>query len=86
MAFLRPYFVRASAKSEFLCKALSDDKQARSVAKRLGLKVIGTIGMFIRAKQYGLIDLLKPVLDDLECNGFRMSEGLKAEALKIVGE
>ena len=68
------------------CKILSDDKQARSVAKKLGLKVIGTIGMFIQAKQYGLIDLLKPVLDDLEYNGFRMSESLKAEALKIVGE
>ncbi len=68
------------------CKIISDDKQARSVAKKLGLEVIGTIGMFIRAKQNGLIDLLKPILDDLENNGFRMSESLKTEALKIVDE
>ncbi len=68
------------------CKILSDDKQARSAAKKLGLQVIGTIGMLIQAKQSGLIDLLKPVLEDLENNGFRMSEKLKSEALKIVGE
>lgn len=68
------------------CKILSDDKQARSVAKKLGLQVIGTIGMLIQAKQSGLIDLLKPALEDLENNGFRMSEKLKSEALKIVGE
>lgn len=68
------------------CKILSDDKQARSAAKKLGLKVIGTIGMFIEAKQMGLIELLEPILDDLENKGFRMSESLKAEALKIVGE
>lgn len=68
------------------CKLLSDDKQARSIAKKLGLQVIGTIGVLIRAKQTGLINLLKPILDDLENNGFRMSESLKQEALEIVGE
>ncbi len=68
------------------CKILSDDKQARLVAKKLGLQVIGTIGMLIQAKQNGLIDLLEPVLKDLENNGFRMSESLKSEALKIAGE
>lgn len=68
------------------CKIVLDDKQARSIAKRLGLKVIGTIGIFIRAKQNGLINLLEPVLDDLKSNGFRMSADLKAEALKIVNE
>lgn len=68
------------------CKIILDDKQARSVAKKLDLEVTGTIGMFIEAKQNGLIDFLQPVLSDLENNGFRMSENLKAEALKIVGE
>lgn len=67
-------------------KIVLDNRQARSTAKRLGLKVIGTIGIFIRAKQSGLITLLEPILDDLENNGFRMSVNLKAEALKIVGE
>lgn len=68
------------------CKIILDDKQARSVAKKLGLEIVGTVGMFIRAKQNNLVDSLKTILDDLENNGFRMSENLKAEALKIVGE
>jgi predicted nucleic acid-binding protein len=68
------------------CKIILDDKQARSVAKKLGLEIVGTVGMFIRAKQNGLIDSLKAILEDLEDNGFRMSENLKAEALKIIGE
>lgn len=68
------------------CKIILDDKQARSVAKRLGLEVIETVGLFIRAKQNKLIDLLEPILDDLDANGFRLSENLKAEALRIVGE
>ena len=68
------------------CKIILDDKQARSIAKKLGLKIVGTVGMFIQAKQHGLIDSLKTILDDLENNGFRMSENLKAEALKIAGE
>jgi predicted nucleic acid-binding protein len=68
------------------CKIILDDKQARSVAGKLGLEIVGTVGMFVRAKQNGLIDSLKIILDDLENNGFRMSENLKAEALKIVGE
>lgn len=68
------------------CKIILDDKQARSVAKKLGLEIVGTVGMFIKAKQNGLIDSLKALLDDLENNGFRMSGNLKAEALKIAGE
>ena len=68
------------------CKIILDDKQARSAARKLGLEVVGTVGMFVRAKQNNLINSLETVLDELEINGFRMSENLKAEALKIVGE
>ena len=38
------------------CKIILDDKQARSAAKKLGLEIVGTVGMFIRAKQNNLID------------------------------
>ncbi len=68
------------------CKIVLDDKQARLIAKRLGLEVIGTIGIFIKAKQAGLIDLLAPVLEELENKGFRMSSDLKLEALKLAKE
>ncbi len=63
-----------------------DDRQARSVARNMGLSLIGTIGVLVKAKQAGMIPALKPLLDSLELNGFSLSEPLKAEALKLVGE
>lgn len=47
------------------CLLISDDKQARSAAKRLGVSVIGTIGVLVQAKQNGIISGIKPILDDL---------------------
>ena len=72
--------------SEKSCLLISDDKQARSVAKRLGVTVIGTVGVLVRAKQNGVIMALKPILDDLELNNFFISRALREEALKLAGE
>ena len=68
------------------CLLISDDKQARLAAKRLGVSVIGTVGVLVRAKQSGVIHSLKPILDDLELNNFFISRALRDEALKLVGE
>lgn len=72
--------------SERSCLLISDDKQARSAAKRLGVAVIGTVGVLVRAKQSGVITAVKPILDDLELNNFFISRMLREEALKLVGE
>jgi len=72
--------------SEKSCLLVSDDKQARLAAKRLGVAVIGTIGVLVRAKQGGVISALKPILDDLELNNFFINRVLREEALKLVGE
>ena len=37
-----------------------DDKKARRVAQQLDLKVIGTVGMLLRAKRQGVISEIKP--------------------------
>jgi predicted nucleic acid-binding protein len=63
-----------------------DDRQARSVATNLGLSIVGTVGILIRAKRSGIIPTLKPLLDDLELNGFYLSSALKKEALRLAGE
>lgn len=68
------------------CLLITDDKQARSTAKRLGVKVIGTIGVLLRAKQHGIIPAIKPILDDLASNNFYASKGLCEEALRLAGE
>jgi predicted nucleic acid-binding protein len=65
---------------------ITDDKQARSAARRLDLNIIGTVGILIRSKSSGLITAIKPILDDLEANNFYVSQGLLEEALKIAGE
>ena len=72
--------------SEKSCLLISDDKQARAAAKRLGVAVIGTVGVLVRAKQNGVVTAIKPILDDLELNSFFLSRALREEALKLVGE
>ena len=72
--------------SEKSCLLISDDKQARATAKSLGVVVIGTVGVLVRAKQSGVVSAIKPILDDLELNSFFISRALREEALKLVGE
>ena len=67
-------------------RVLLDDKKARRIAKQLGLKVIGTVGMLLRAKQVGVIDTVKPLLDALDAVDFRISAGLRQEAIRLAGE
>jgi len=63
-----------------------DDKQARNIAKRLDIEIIGTVGILVKAKQLGLIDQLLTILEALENKGFYLSQSLKTEALILVGE
>jgi predicted nucleic acid-binding protein len=63
-----------------------DDRQARSVGKRLGLKMIGTVAVVVRAKKLGLISAVAPLLQNLADHGFRVSEALLKEALNMAGE
>jgi uncharacterized protein len=66
--------------------AILDDRRARVVAKRLGIVVVGTVGVLLRAKRAGLIPSLRPVLNELEDGDFRMSAALRTEALRLAGE
>jgi predicted nucleic acid-binding protein len=63
-----------------------DDKQARNIAKRLDIEIIGTVGILVKAKQLWLIDQLLTILEALENKGFYLSQSLKTEALILVGE
>jgi predicted nucleic acid-binding protein len=63
-----------------------DDQQARLFAERLGLKVVGIIGVLIRAKSAGLIPAVRPPLDALPAAGFRLASELYQEALRLAGE
>ncbi|HKQ08890.1 MAG TPA: DUF3368 domain-containing protein [Blastocatellia bacterium] len=67
-------------------RLILDDRQARLVAKNLGIPIIGTVGVLAQAKQAEIIASLKPILSKLEAKGFYISNALKEEALRIVGE
>jgi predicted nucleic acid-binding protein len=67
-------------------RVVLDDRKARDVAFRMNLKVIGTVGVLVRAKREGLFPWLKPLLNELIGKGFRLSEDLKKEALQLAGE
>lgn len=45
---------------------LLDDALARRKAERLGLKVMGTLGVRLLAKEAGLLDAVKPALAELQ--------------------
>lgn len=59
---------------------------ARRTAEYLGLTVTGTIGVLIKAKQRGLIPAVLPVLEELESNGFFISERVKRMIAAKTGE
>ena len=63
-----------------------DDKKARRIAKQLGLKIIGTIGLLLRAKKKDIVTEIKPILDALHGVDFRIGEALYQEALRLARE
>ena len=66
---------------------LLDEADARETADLYGLPKTGTIGLLIRAKQEGCIELLRPELDKLlNQAGFWIAEELYYRALDAVGE
>lgn len=63
-----------------------DDRKARQWAKRLRVRVVGTVGLLIRAKRQGFLDAVKPHLNALRVAGFHLSQALEEEALRLANE
>ena len=61
---------------------LLDEREGRKVAKSLGLKVTGILGVLLRAKQSGELKSLQPVIDELISKaGFRIAPELLVQIL-----
>jgi predicted nucleic acid-binding protein len=56
-----------------------DDLNARTLAKRLNIRLTGALGIIHKAKQLGLIDKVKPLIDKLLLTNFRISEKIIEE-------
>ena len=78
--------VIAYARSQYGCVAGLDDLQARRLAEELGLAVVGTLGILLRARRAGLILSVRPLLDALIAEGFRIDADLYQEVLNLAGE
>ena len=77
----------ALARQERAEVVLLDEKEARRVARRLGMRVLGTVGLLIWARREGLIPNLREFLQVLqERGGFRLSREIYLTALRQVGE
>ena len=50
------------------------------------MAVTGTVGLLLKAKQEGVIPEVRPLLDALDANQFRIGAALRAEALRLAGE
>jgi predicted nucleic acid-binding protein len=66
---------------------LVDEVRARAVARRLGLAVLGTIGLLAMAKRQGLIPAARPLIALVRSRGgLWVTDNLVAEVLARLDE
>jgi predicted nucleic acid-binding protein len=65
---------------------IMDDPVGRARAKSLNLPVTGVAGVLLAAKNAGLIEVVRPYLDRLAAEGFRLSSELAHSVLEEAGE
>lgn len=66
---------------------LLDEREGRRAAKRLGLRVVGVVGILLEAKACGAVERVRPHLDALrQAAGFYLDESLYRSALALAGE
>lgn len=60
-----------------------DEKKGRRIAQELKIKIIGTLGIILQAKEKGLIVSIEDLVMKLEKAEFRISHSLKAKILEV---
>lgn len=63
-----------------------DERKGRKFANELGITIIGTIGIFLKAKTLNLIPSVKEILQKLNSTDFRISDKMIQEILKSANE
>lgn len=67
-------------------RAVLDDAEARAAARVHGVRLIGTLGVILRARRANLIPAARPVIERLQERGAFLSDDLVRRALSKVGE
>lgn len=78
--------VIATACERRASEVVLDDLAARRCALAHGLRVVGTVGLLLRAKKGGLITAARPVLERLLGSGMFLEAALVEGVLAEVGE
>ena len=68
------------------CLVVMDERLGRSRARMMGVPVTGVAGILIQGKKAGLLSAVRPALNALERNGFRLSPVVVETVLREAGE
>jgi len=92
VARLREEIGRGEAEAIVLAREIGadfvilDDASARRIAEKEGDKVSGLLGFLIAAKERGVVQALKPILDEMIAIGFFVDDPLYESILRQAGE
>jgi predicted nucleic acid-binding protein len=78
--------VLAVARERKSATAVLDDSAARTCAKALGVQVIGTVGVVLRARKEAIIPSAANVLESLRAQGLWLDNNTIRAAVEGVGE
>jgi predicted nucleic acid-binding protein len=65
---------------------LMDDLPARRLAQSLNIPVIGSVGLLLRAKEKGIIPAVRPLMEAMQSEEFRISHRVFTTILSAAGE
>lgn len=65
---------------------LLDERRGRAAATALGLHVLGTLGLLVRARDAGLVARVRPLAEALMAGGYFLSTPLVDRLLADIGE
>ena len=65
---------------------LVDERRGRACAVDLGLSVLGTLGLLVRAREQGMVDRVRPLTDALLASGYFLARALVDRTLASIGE
>ena len=65
---------------------LLDERRGRAAATALGLPVLGTLGLLVRARDAGLVARIRPLTTALMASGYFLAPALVDRLLADIGE